>query len=618
MARPPSSREFARLLTIVTAVVTIAVLYLAKPVLVPLALAILFTFLLAPLVTLLERIRLPRVLAIFLVILLAGGVVGAIGWTVTRQLVEVVVHLPVYRSNITDKIAKLHNTKPTSYVRAQRELERLSREIDFSSAGAVEGRSRIRARRPGSSPARPLAVQEVKAKGNNLETLHGVLDTMMSILLVVVFTFFMLLQREGLRNRIIRLSGHGNLNLMTQAMDDASHRVSRYLFMQLLVNACYGTIIFTGLHFIGLPHAVLWASLAGISRFVPYIGAPIAAFLPTVFSLAVFNGWTPTLLVMALFFCMEVTTANFIEPHMYGKHTGLSALAILVAAVFWTLLWGPIGLMLSVPVTVCVVVMSAHVKSLEFLTVLLGDQPVIRPAAHYYQRLLAGDENEASQVLENYLKEKSLEDLYDSVLIPALGMEEQDRRRNALDDSTVGFIMMTTKEIVEDFKSSDKKRQQEEAVAAADPRKILCVPVRDDADELTAIMLAQVLERVGYSAEALPLRSVEEMLTAVSNAQPDVVYLSALPPLAISQAKGFYRRLRTQNPNLSIVIGLWDYTDDPVKAAKEISRGEQDTICTSLAQAVLQANVIAPLLHPEAATESLPESSGAETPAIHV
>lgn len=618
MARPPSSREFARLLTIVTAVVTVAVLYLAKPVLVPLALAILFTFLLAPLVTLLERIRLPRVMAIFLVILLAGGVVGAIGWTVTRQLVEVVVHLPVYRSNITDKIAKLHNTKPTSYVRAQRELERLSREIDFSSAGAVEGRSRIRARRPGSSPARPLAVQEVKAKGNNLETLHGVLDTMMSILLVVVFTFFMLLQREGLRNRIIRLSGHGNLNLMTQAMDDASHRVSRYLFMQLLVNACYGTIIFTGLHFIGLPHAVLWASLAGISRFVPYIGAPIAAFLPTVFSLAVFNSWTPTLLVMALFFCMEATTANFIEPHMYGKHTGLSALAILVAAVFWTLLWGPIGLMLSVPLTVCVVVMGAHVKSLEFLTVLLGDQPVMRPAAHYYQRLLAGDENEASQVLENYLKEKSLEDLYDSVLIPALGMEEQDHRRNALDDSTVSFITMTTKELLEDFNSSAKKRQQEEAVPIADLKRILCVPVRDDADELTAIMLAQVLARVGYSAEALPLRSVEEMLTAVAKARPDVVYLSALPPLAISQAKGVYRRLRAQSPDLSIVIGLWDYTDDPVKAASEISRGEQDTICTSLAQAVLQANVIAPLLHPEAAKESLHELSGAETPAIHV
>ena len=627
VTRSDTSRKLTQILMIIAAVIAIAVLYLAKEVVVPLALAVLFSFLLAPLVSCLQRIRLPRILAILLVILTTGAIVGAGAWTVFRQLVDVTAHLPVYASNINEKFVTLHASKLMSYSRAQKEIELLSQKIGVLSSSATFDRTHPGAGELGASPNRPVFVQEAGQTNGRLDTLHGVLGAMVSILLVVVFTFFMLLQREDLRNRFIRLTGRGHLNLMTQALDDASHRVSRYLSLQLLVNTCYGLIIFTSLHFIGLPHAILWGALAGSLRFVPYIGAPIAGILPSAFSIAVFNGWTHTLVIMAIFFCMEVVTANFIEPHVYGRHTGLSSLAILVSAVFWTILWGPIGLILSVPLTVCVVIVGGHVPSLEFLTVLLGDQPVMRPEAQYYQRLLAGDEREASQVLDTYLKEKSLEALYDSVLVPALSLSEQDRHGNVIDEAAVGFITQTTKDLVEELcLSSGEHKPSDPATKAMSignalgtseevatlrvlvPKKIACVPVRDDADEVVAIMLAQLLERAGHFAKMIALGSVDEMLAEVSKAAPDLVCLSALPPYALSYARAAYKSLRAQQPQRKIVIGLWNYPGDPAKAAKEISGGEQDHICTTLAQALLEASgiVLAASAHKTAAQDSLP------------
>jgi hypothetical protein len=396
----------------------------------------------------------------------------------------------------------------------------------------------------------------------------------------------MLLKREDLRNRLIQLSGHGHLNLMTQAMDDTSHRVSRYLSLQWLVNASFGLIVFVVLHVMTLPHALLFGALAGLLRFIPYIGAPIGALLPTALSVAVFNGWTKTLLILAIFFCMEIVTANLLEPHVYGKHTGLSSLAILVAAIFWALIWGPIGLILSVPLTVCLVVVGAHVPSLQFLTVLLGDQPVMRPEAHYYQRLLANDQREASQVLETQLKGGSLEELYDTVVIPALGLAEQDRHRNELDDATVAFITQTTKDLVDEL-----SLKKDFTVGTGDGERIACLPVRDDADEIIGIMLGQLLERAGHSAVAIQIGSVEGMMAEVAAINPDVVCLSALPPYAISHARGIYRRVRMQQPRAKIIIGLWNYADDPVKAASEISGSEQNLICTTLAQITRQASL---------------------------
>jgi predicted PurR-regulated permease PerM len=598
MIRSNSSRTLSQLLAVLVTVVLITVLYLAKTVILPLALGMLLTFVLAPVVTCLERIRLPRIVAIPVVMLAAGVVLGSVGWTVLMQLVEVTDALPSYTTNIQEKIQSFQQSNTGSFTRAQRELNNLSKQISDLSLGFASDQGHGGAGDLGS-PNQPVSVREVGGSQGRLDALSGVLGVIVSVILVAVFTFFMLLKREDLRNRLFRLSGQGHLHLMTQAIDDTSRRVSRYLSLQALVNMSFGLIIFVALHFVRLPHALLWAALAGLLRFIPYIGAPIGAFLPTALSLAVFNGWTKTLLIMGIFFCLEIITANFVEPQVYGKHTGLSSLAILVAAIFWALIWGPIGLILSVPLTVCLVVVGAHVSSLQFLAVLLGDQPVMQPGAHYYQRLLANDQREASQVLETHLKETSLEDLYDNVLIPALNLAEQDRHRNALDDSTVDFITQTTKDLVDEF---SLREDEAGMIRIADvlSRKIACLPVRDDADEIVGVMLAQLLDRAGYSARAIPIGSVDGMLAEALNAEPDIVCVSALPPYAISHARGIYRRLRMRQPTQKIIIGLWNYVEDPVKAAAEISGGEQKLVCTTLAQTILQASLAS-------GTPSMPE-----------
>jgi predicted PurR-regulated permease PerM len=614
LIRSNAFRETSRLLALMVTITVIAALYLAKIVLLPLALAMLFTFLLAPVVSRMERIGMPRVLAILIVIVAFGTAVGTIAWTVGGQLLDVTMHLPDYRANIADKVALFHHTQDTKLSRAQHEVQHIGVQIGIAQPSPEDAAGRRqRERELGASPQHPLNVREVEKSSSPLGSLPRIFEPMAALLLVTVFTFFMLLQREDLRNRLIRLSGRGHLNLMTQAMDEAGNRVSRYFLLQLLVNICYGSIIFIALHFIHLPHALLWGALAGLLRFIPYIGAPIAALLPTLLSMAVFNGWNHTLMIMALFFCVEVFTANFLEPHLYGKHTGLSSLAILVAAVFWTLIWGPIGLILSVPLTVCLAVVGGHVPNLEFLKVLLGDEPVMRPEAHYYQRLLASDEREAGEVLDAFLKDHSLADLYDSVLIPALSLSEQDRHRNALDDATVTFVNQTTRELVEEValrtdrtedlpptSTQNLPEPMPQPVAAGDkaptpatgpatPLNVIVVPVRDDADEICAIMLAQLLERAGHFAQALSLKSLDEMQNEIARVKPNLIYLSALPPYAMAHARGVYRKIRRQHPEIQVLIGLWSYGGDPAKAAREISAGEQDRIYTTLAQAVSRA-----------------------------
>jgi predicted PurR-regulated permease PerM len=587
-----TSRLLSKLLAVLVTVVLITALYLAKTVVLPLALALLLSFVLAPLVTGLERIRIPRIVAIPIVLLATGAVIGTVGWTVMVQLVEVTDALPAYTNNIHDKLQSFPKAKTTSFVRARKELDDLSKQ--FSDLSSEFAGSRELLGEAGSSSTEPVSVREVGGSQGRLEAMNGLLGVVISTVLVTVFTFFMLLKREDLRNRLIQLSGHGRLNLMTQAMDDASHRVSRYLILQWLVNITFGLIIFVVLNLMRLPHALLFGVLAGLLRFIPYIGAPIGALLPTALSIAVFNGWTRTMLILAIFFCLEIVTANLLEPHVYGKHTGLSSLAILVAAIFWALIWGPIGLILSVPLTVCLVVVGAHVPNLQFLTVLLGDQPVMPPEAHYYQRLLANDQREASQVLEAHLKTSSLESLFDTVLIPALSLAEQDRHRNELDDGTVAFITQTTKDLVDELSlRHDDSGTLAVTLGRSAGEKILCLPVRDDADEIVGIMSAHLLERAGYSTTAIAIGSVERMLAEVAAADPDVVCLSALPPYAISHARGIYRRLRAQHPGTRIIIGLWNYSEDPVKAAAEISGGEQNLVCTTLAQMTLQASLAA-------------------------
>ncbi len=585
-----TGRVMSRMWFVVVSVVVIAILYLAKVLFLPLAFAILFAFLLAPLVSGLERLHLPRALGAILVIAGFATLLGAAAWMLFTQLVGVTNDLPSYRENITQKLEAIHSPSNSAFARAQREVERLSEELGLANSSMVIHT------KPGSNepPEQPVPVREVARPTGRLDQLGGILEPLTTAFLCVVFTFFMLLQREDLRNRLIHLSGDHNLTIMTHAMKDAGNRISRYFLLQLLVNLTYGTLVFAALYSIGLPHAALFGSMAGLLRFFPYVWAPIAALLPTLLSLAVFHGWMHSALIVGTFLVLELVTANYAEPRIYGKHTGLSSLAILVAAAFWTLIWGPVGLVLSVPLTVCLVVMGSHIPALEFLTVMLGDQPVVAPATCYYQRLLARDQREAGEILDTCLKDTSLESIYDSVVIPALVLAQENRFEGDLDESTIDFIRQATRELIDELGFRYAPETETEKVSAVPERtrlravKVLCVPVRDEADELAAMMLSQLLEAEGMESAAIAVPRMDEIQGAVAAANPEVVFLCGLPPFAMARAHRLYRSLRGRYPDKRVMIGIWAYTEDVARAAQRMSRGETVPVFTSLAGAMAE------------------------------
>ena len=606
-----SARTLSQLWFVTVAVLAVAVLYLAKILLLPLGIAILFAFLLAPVVGSLERLRLPRPIAAVFVMLAFVAVLGAITWALFSQFIAIVNDLPTYRNNITQKMQALHSPSNSAFGRAQREIQVFSDQLGIANStasSALHPPGQHDDDKPiGTTPEKPVQVREVPGPPGRLNQLGGIIEPAAMALLTVVFTFFVLLQREDLRNRLIRLSGERNLGLMTQAMMDASRRISRYFALLLTVNVTYGCVIFLVLYFIGLPHALLFGALTTLLRFVPYVGAPIAALMPTLLSIAVFHGWRNSALIFGTYVLIEIVTSNYLEPRIYGHHTGLSSLAVLIAASFWTLIWGPIGLALSVPLTVCLVVMGSHVPSLEFLTVLLGDQPVIPPYTAFYQRLLARDEREARDLVDNAIKSEPLVAVYDSILIPALTLVEKERQTGNLDDATLNFIRNATAEMVDDlgYRALEQNTQQTTdarasanldysvtpANSAADPnpaQSIVVLPVRDGADELVATMLTQVLSVEGFRASYDRVRSIDQTIAQVNEQRPDVVFLSGLPPVAMARAGRLYRRLRAAQPTLRIIIGIWQFSDDPAKAAQMISRAEDLHISTSLTDAITQ------------------------------
>jgi hypothetical protein len=406
--------------------------------------------------------------------------------------------------------------------------------------------------------------------------------------MVLIFTVFMLLKREDLRNRLLRLAGLGRLNLMTQALDDASRRVSRYLLMQLLVNASFGTLFGLGLYCIGVPNPALWGVVAGLLRYVPYVGTMVAATLPLALSLAVFGGWLRPLLVFLLVAGLELIVANFVEPWLYGTRVGISSLALLVTAVFWTVLWGPAGLILSTPLTVCVVVLGRYFPHLSFLHTLLGDEAVLPPDAQIYQRLLAMDQLEAQAVVDEFLKGRPLVELYDSVLIPTLGMAEQDRHKGALGAAREEFIFLSINEMVVEFSEYRLADTTPIPDTGDHPNhRIVCLPAYDRADEIMAAMLAQILEQKGFATLSFPLGpSPNECLASIESGPGDIVCISALPPYAFAPARAMCRQLRERFPKLKVVICVWGFSGDTRKAMARFDRTQPDRLSTSLAEAV--------------------------------
>jgi predicted PurR-regulated permease PerM len=535
--------------------------------------------------------------------LLSVVAAGGFGWTIANQLVDVVNQLPLYRQNIHAKIEAFHIPVSGQIGHAAESVREIVRDLSPGPAGATPPTRNKKISSAPPSVASPMPVSMVDAPANGWTELRDfgvpVLAPLGRAGIVVIFTVFMLLKREDLRNRLLRLAGLSQLNLMTQALDDAAGRVSRYILMQFLVNAGFGTLFGLGLYWIGVPNPALWGVVAGILRIVPYVGTLVAATLPIALSLAVFDGWLKPLLVFLLVAGLELIIGNFLEPWLYGAHVGISSLALLVTAVFWTVLWGPAGLILSTPLTVCVVVLGRYVPQLSFLHVLLGDEPVLSAEAQIYQRLLAMDQLEARTIVDRFLKGRTLIELYDSVLIPAMSMAEQDRHKGAIDAAREEFLFLSINEMLAELSEYQpaESASVEDPVPVADATvrpnaRIFCVPAHDQADEITSAMLAQILEQKGLVALSFPIAgaSPNEWIPLVEPTRSDVVCISALPPYAFAPARAMCKQIRERFPKLKVVVCVWGFSGDVSKAKARFERTQPDHLSTSLAEAVEQVH----------------------------
>jgi len=625
LTRSDSAIALNRTFALLSAITVVAALYFAKDVLLPLALAILFSFLLAPLTKRLEKWHFRRIPAVLLVVAIAFGAIGSLSYVLALQVYDLAYQLPTFKENIVAKVDSLQGSDDGIVKSVSSAIEDMRKKIahkdpparlhdateESKSDGLTPGEAAGKA--SGENPltadtgesAEP-SEEEVAVKPVPVEVVtplsatqiaQSVLGPIVAPLgtaaMVIVFVIFMLIERENLRNRVIHLIAPRQLNVATQAFDDAASRVSRYLLMQLIVNVGYGLVVALGLYLIGLPNAFLWGAMATLLRFIPYIGPWIAASLPILLAAAVFEGWTRPLLVVGLFVANELISNNVIEPWLYSSTTGVSTMGILVSAVFWTWLWGPVGLIMSTPLTVCLTVIGRYVPQFSFLHTLLSDEEVLSPDARFYQRLLALDSEEASDIADEYLASNSLESLYDKVLLPALSMAEHDRHHGNLDETRQRFIFTTMRELVDDLglkaiaslslagpQIEDGVEVPAPALKAAVP--VLCLPARDEADEIAGAMLCQLLEAKGLQVVLMSAQTLSgEMLIHVAEEAPSVIVVSALPPLAATHARYLCKRLRPKFPEIKIVVGLWETLGTAKKAqAKLVETGINQVVTT--------------------------------------
>ena len=485
-----------------------AILYLAREVLIPLALAILLAFLLAPLARRLEGWRLGRAASTFIAVALGFSLIGGIALVAGKQALSLAASLPEYRDNITKKIRAVRDPQEGTIGKAAEAIKDLENEAA-----------------PGEAP---LAVSETPptAFAALREMIGPFVQPFATALAVIIFTILMLLKREDMRERLIALIGAGRINVTTQALGEASERVSRYLAMQLVVNAGFGIPFGIALYFIGIPNAMLWGLLATLLRFIPYGGIWIALGLPLLLAFAISDGWSLVAWTLGVFVVLEVLFVYAIEPWLYGRSTGLSAIAIIAAVIFWTWLWGPVGLLLAMPLTVCVAVMGRYIPELGYLNVLLGVEPVLPPEARFYQRLIARDQDEAMALAEEYAAEHGPEALIDTLLIPALALIETDRHKGALEPESERFAFDTI--------APDPRRVRRGGQRRARGAANVCIlPARDEADELAGAMLARLLPGAQlFSAKSLATETLERLGEDACR----TVCISAVPPHAASHA----------------------------------------------------------------------------------
>ena len=588
------------------AALIVAALYFGRDVFVPLALSILLSFVLAPLVRALQNFRVPRAIAVIGVVLLAFSIIFAIGGVIATQMTQLAGELPRYESNMRAKIQSVRGTAATNNTleRAADVLQDLGKELNKPKEAPSAAAVAPKANPVPAQDARPIPVEVRQPPPTALESIAALISPLLHPLMtsgiVIIFVIFTLLQREDLRNRLIKLAGSHDLQKTTVALNDAAQRLSRLFLSQLALNSAFGLVIGTGLWFIGIPSAVLWGILAGILRFVPYIGVFIAIVFPLALAVAVDPGWSLLLWTAALFLIVEPLVGQVIEPLLYGRSTGLSPLAVVLSATFWTALWGPIGLVLATPLTICLVVLGRHVENLQFLDVMFGDRPPLSPPQLFYQRMLAEDPAEALDNAEQFLKEMPLVTYYDEVALKGLKLAQADLNRDALDALHVQRIRDSVMELVKELddhedQQAKKESAQDVEAASAGPVKgspvgdlpilakdelaghwrgenpILCVPGRPGLYEAVASMLAQILSKHGISTRVEGVDAIANANTFRSGKNGiEMVCVSFLNTSSLAQMRFTMRRLRRRLPDVTIVLGSWIPENDSATLADAV------------------------------------------------
>jgi len=559
---------FGMMAVLVTATV-IAILYFAREVFVPITLAILLSFLLAPAVRWLRRLRVGRVTAVGFTAMLAFMAIAGFAAVVVGEISSLAQQLPEYRYNLQTKIRSLPGMVPGGgvYRRATEMFRELSTELSrVGTQGAAES-PRSATGAPEPQPVKPMPVQVVEAEPGPLQIVESIIGPLLQPMaaggLVIVFVIMILLEREDLRDRLLRLAGRRDLHRTTEAMNDAAQRISRYLLSQLVVNISCGLPIGIGLTLIGIPNAALWGILVVLLRFIPYLGIVIAAAFPLALAIAVDPGWMLLVWTALLIVCIELVVANLVEPLVYGGTTGLSPVALIAAATFWTWLWGPIGLLLSTPMTVCLVVLGRHVPQLQFLNVMLGNEPVLTPVETFYQRVLANDPEEATEQAEEFAKNSLLSEFFDEVAIPALARAQADSDRGALSFEDRATFASAIECMVENLLEDEDAAAAPEHAAGPRPEGfsgIVCVAGRNELDQAAALLLVNVLRLERRIDIGAPLSA--DALSADTAYFPffkdaSVVCLSLISTSSPARARFLVRRIRRRAPRARILVGFW-------------------------------------------------------------
>lgn len=527
----PRVRVNGTWVSLLTLVLVVAILWAAKAILLPLALGIILAFALTPVVRVFDRSRLPRVAGVALTMLLAIGVVGGIGYVVFGQFADLSTELTRYTSSMRRKVAELRPGNDATFRQLTRTVDRVTEQLDDNVADLRR--------------AQPVRVIEPRSSVERLRESAGtVFEPIASTIIVIALVAFMLGQREDLRDRFIRLLGSESVSLTTRLMDEAAYRVSQFLLWQTLINVLFGGLVAAGLYWIGVPYAALWGGFTAVLRFVPYVGTLLSVLMPAALAFATFPGWTETAQTLALFMSLDFVTAWFIEPFVFGRRTGVSAFALLISALFWIWVWGPIGLLLSTPLTVCIAVLGRNVRSLRFLAVIFAEEPALTPHIRFYQRLLARDEDEATKLVESKLQELGNVGVIENVLMPALLLVSQHRAQSDITEEDALFVLDVINEIVLRLAPVDESLPLAPVIGLA---------ARTPEDQ-TALELLRAA--VGSRAMTLiPLDlSADEALTEAIEQRPMAVCIGAISSTRNAEVRKYCRRLRNAAPETKIIV----------------------------------------------------------------